>query len=531
MDLKTTTRACGQEGTEIFSKIQRRFLPPMDGEIMQQVWTFSEDLQMFAWNCVVGCNTTRSRRARVEKAGGKLRAEGNEVYYVQIRPISSAVRPNQSVRNKSVELTPAPTWGGVFRLEKQIAKEGGPVIEATSPAGSPHEACGIAESQTTRTLPLVVGRSMEALTLVEQLHTAQKEKEYVELKDKGMFKDAKRGLSGSEVGPRAISIKDQELEKTRSNKNYMLLPTNRPTRHSEFGMGLRNKWVHPKSPISVPNLFTRFGHNKNKGKGLSRVSPSKFGNQREKDKVVGARKQKKGKLTTVINHYDKESADESLQEGGSDEEGIGLSDGTQSRICDIHDAETQMFLENMDVHSNIQDLEVDLGIDSDLEMGNYTGTDNWEELSSSDVESEDVDTVAAEEPGGDSATEQYLQEMFSEKDNQAGESNQVSSLHGLDQSTDPIPENTGEGKEEEFGLGNNSKTFENERVSPLAESSKKHAPKGSLETMETMLDSMGLRLVKEDISTQKSREHNTDNNRAYFTALGSESKKDDYNAK
>ncbi|PQQ03672.1 hypothetical protein Pyn_25679 [Prunus yedoensis var. nudiflora] len=78
----------------------------------------------------------------------------------------------------------------------------------------------------------------------------------------------------------------------------------------------------------------------------------------------------------------------------------------------------------MDVHSNIQDLEVDLGIDSDLEMGNYTGTDNREELSSSDVESEDVDTLAAEEPGGDLAMEQYLQEMFSEKDNQVGESNQ-----------------------------------------------------------------------------------------------------------
>ncbi|BFG29847.1 hypothetical protein CerSpe_161210 [Prunus speciosa] len=266
-------------------------------------------------------------------------AEENEVYYVQIRPISPAIRPNQSVRNKSVELTPAPTWGGVFRLEKQIAKEGGSVIEGTSPDGSPHEARGIAESQITRTLPLVVGRSMEVLTLVEQLHIAQKEKVYVELKDKGMFKDAKRGLSGSEVGPIAISIKAQELgrteglphefwEKTRSNQDYMLLPTNRPTRHSEFGMGLRNKWVHPKSPTSVPNLFTRFGQNKNKGKGLSRVSPSKFGNQREKDKVVGARKQNKGKLTTVINHYDKESADESLQEEGSYEEGIGLSEGT-----------------------------------------------------------------------------------------------------------------------------------------------------------------------------------------------------------
>ncbi|PQQ03671.1 hypothetical protein Pyn_40607 [Prunus yedoensis var. nudiflora] len=326
MDFKTTTRACGQEGTEIFRKFRGdsyhlwmekscnkygRFLRMSkclhgivssvvipQGQGGQRWRKLEESLEVI----LVGDSFIKERsvqrgeeqnmpydRTRITRKSYKEAVQDKGTVGQKIRPISPAIRPNQSVRNKSVELTPAPTWGGVFRLEKQIAKEGGPGIEGTSPEGSPHEARGIAESQTTRTLPLVVGRSMEALALVEQLHIAQKEKVYVELKDKGMFKDARRGLSGSEVGPRAISIKAQELgrteglphefwEKTRSNQDYMLLPTNRPTRHSEFGMGLRNKWVHPKSPTSVPNLFTRFGQNKNKGKGLSRVSPSKFGN-------------------------------------------------------------------------------------------------------------------------------------------------------------------------------------------------------------------------------------------------------------
>ncbi|PQQ09008.1 hypothetical protein Pyn_14793 [Prunus yedoensis var. nudiflora] len=191
---------------------------------------------------------------------------------------------------------------------------------------------------------------METHMLNQQPHATSKEIVNMEVRYRGVFKVASLGCREAEVGPKVmgrimgLSHQNEKKEQVWKAQDFLLWPTNKPTRNSDFGVGLRNKWVDLKSPTSESNLFTRFGQNKSKGKGLARVSPSKFGNQREKVKEGGSKKQIKRKGPLVLNHFDKESVDGFVQEEGFDEEEFGFIDGTQKQSCDL----SELFLEKGD---------------------------------------------------------------------------------------------------------------------------------------------------------------------------------------